>query len=95
MPVKILSRNPRGMDFPQVKGPVMVEDTGLCFDALGGLPGPYIKWFLDGVGRSGLNSMLQSFEDKSAYAQCIFAFCAGPGREVQVRFLAFSDFCFP
>jgi len=26
-----------------VKGPVMVEDTSLCFNALGGLPGVYIK----------------------------------------------------
>ncbi len=26
-----------------VKGPVMVEDTSLCFNALGGLPGIYIK----------------------------------------------------
>ena len=27
-----------------VKGPVMVEDTSLCFNAYNGLPGPYIKW---------------------------------------------------
>lgn len=27
----------------QVVGPVMVEDTSLCFNALGGLPGVYIK----------------------------------------------------
>lgn len=27
-----------------IKGPVVVEDTSLCFNALGGLPGPYIKW---------------------------------------------------
>eukprot|EP00064_Thunnus_orientalis_P017928 superscaffoldBa00003956_g18014 len=26
----------------QVDGPVIVEDTCLCFKALGGLPGPYI-----------------------------------------------------
>ena len=24
-------------------GAVMVEDTSLCFNAMGGLPGPYIK----------------------------------------------------
>ena len=28
----------------QVNGPVLVEDTSLCFNALGGLPGVYIKW---------------------------------------------------
>jgi inosine triphosphate pyrophosphatase len=27
----------------QIDGPVMVEDTSLCFNALNGLPGPYIK----------------------------------------------------
>lgn len=29
----------------QVNGPVMVEDTSLCFNALNGLPGVYIKVF--------------------------------------------------
>lgn len=33
--------------------PVMVEDTCLCFHALGGLPGPYIKWFLQKLGHEG------------------------------------------
>ena len=28
-----------------VGGPVMIDDTSLCFNALGGLPGPYIKWY--------------------------------------------------
>jgi hypothetical protein len=28
----------------QVEGAVLVEDTSLCFEALNGLPGPYIKW---------------------------------------------------
>lgn len=63
----------------------MVEDTALCFKALGGLPGPYIKWFLDGAGREGLNAMLAGYEDKSAYGQCVFAFCPGPGHEVEVN----------
>ena len=28
----------------QVQGPCFTEDTSLCFNALNGLPGPYIKW---------------------------------------------------
>jgi inosine triphosphate pyrophosphatase len=35
------------------KCPVLVEDTSLCFNALGGLPGPYIKWFLDKLKPEG------------------------------------------
>lgn len=61
--------------------PVITEDVSLCFDALGGLPGPYIKWFLKGVGLEGLHKLLAGFEDKGATAQCNFAFCAGPGAE--------------
>lgn len=64
-----------------VKGPVMVEDTSLCFNALHGLPGVYIKWFLEKLGHEGLNNMLAAYEDKSAYAQCIFSFTPGPGQE--------------
>lgn len=86
----------------QIGGPVLVEDTCLCFNAMDGLPGPYIKWFLAKLGHDGLNRMLAGFEvgarapvrpqlcpltaaglqDKSAYAQCTFAFCPSPGAEV-------------
>lgn len=61
--------------------PVIVEDTSLCFNALNGLPGPYIKWFLQKVGHDGLNRMLAGFDDKTAYAQCIFGYSEGPGCE--------------
>ena len=60
-----------------LKQPVIVEDTGLCFNALGGLPGPYIKWFLEKLGPSGLHKLLAGFHDKSGYAQCIFAYFDG------------------
>jgi len=65
----------------EVSGAVMTEDTSLCFNALGGLPGPYIKWFLEKCGHDGLNKMLAGFDDKSAYAQCIFAYTPNPETE--------------
>ena len=52
---------------------VLTEDTCLCFNAMQGLPGPYIKWFLQKLGHEGLNRMLNGWSDKSAYALCIFA----------------------
>ena len=67
-----------------VKGPVMCEDTSLCYHALKGLPGPYIKWFLQSLGHEGLNKLLAGYDDKSAYAQCLFTLCAGPGKEVRI-----------
>ncbi|KAL4433779.1 hypothetical protein ABPG75_000220 [Micractinium tetrahymenae] len=63
----------------RLQAAVMVEDTCLCFNALKGLPGPYIKWFLQKLGHDGLNRMLAGFDDKSAYAQCTFAYTPGPG----------------
>ncbi|KAI9591972.1 inosine triphosphate pyrophosphatase [Syncephalis fuscata] len=65
----------------QANGPVITEDTCLCFNALEGLPGPYIKWFMDKIGHDGLNRMLTGFEDKTAYALCTIAYCTGPNEE--------------
>ncbi|KAM6565488.1 hypothetical protein CsatA_024616 [Cannabis sativa] len=53
--------------FEKVNGPVLVEDTCLCFNALKGLP--------------GLNNMLMAYEDKSAYALCVFSLALGPKAE--------------
>ena len=65
-------------------GPVIIEDTSLCFNALGGLPGVYIKWFLKKLGPEGLHQLLGSYDDKSAVAQTIFGFCEGPGEPVKL-----------
>lgn len=55
--------------------PVLIDDTSLCFNALGGLPGPYIKWFLDKMGKNDLPKLLSGFEDKSGFASCVFTLC--------------------
>uniref|UniRef100_A0A1E1X010 Inosine triphosphate pyrophosphatase n=1 Tax=Amblyomma aureolatum TaxID=187763 RepID=A0A1E1X010_9ACAR len=67
-----------------VGGPVLVEDTSLCFDALGGLPGPYVKWFLQSVGPEGLHRMLAGFDDKSAEAVCTLALSEAAGGPVRL-----------
>jgi len=60
--------------YEKLKKPVFIEDTCLCFNALNGLPGPYIKWFLDKLGHEGLNKLLAGYEDKTAYAMNILAY---------------------
>ena len=72
------------MLFRRISGPVIVEDTSLCFNALGGLPGVYIKWFLKNLGPDGLPRLIADWEDKSAYACCMFGFSEGEGKEVMV-----------
>lgn len=56
-------------------------DTSLCFTALNDLPGPYIKWFLEGLGNQGLFNLLAPYDDKTAFAACNVAFSAGPDDE--------------
>ncbi|XP_073826866.1 inosine triphosphate pyrophosphatase [Musca autumnalis] len=65
----------------QVDGPVLVEDTCLCFNALKNLPGPYIKWFLEKLQPEGLHKLLTGWEDKSAKAVCTLAFSEGQDSE--------------
>jgi inosine triphosphate pyrophosphatase len=72
--------------YDSIRAPVIVEDTGLCFNAYNGLPGPYIKWFLRALGPAGLYKMLAGFEDKSGYAQCIFAYYDGETMDKPVLF---------
>lgn len=74
-----------------IKGPVLVEDTCLCFNALGGLPGPYIKWFLDKLKPEGLYKLLHGFEDKTAYAMCTFAYSSGRPEEPIQLFIGKTD----
>ena len=52
--------------------PILVEDTSLCFNAYGGLPGAYIKYFLTNLKPEGLYKMACAFDDHTAYAQSIF-----------------------
>ena len=49
-------------------GPCICEDTSLCIHALGGMPGPFIKFFQTSLGNNGLYKILEAYEDKSATA---------------------------
>lgn len=53
-----------------VKGPVLVEDSGLIFSAWNGLPGALVKWFETTVGCEGMLKMLEPFDNKEAIALC-------------------------
>jgi non-canonical purine NTP pyrophosphatase (RdgB/HAM1 family) len=57
--------------------PVLVEDTSLELLAWNGLPGPFIKWFLDRVGASGIAQMLGASPDRRAVARTAVAYHDG------------------
>ncbi|KAK8720908.1 hypothetical protein OTU49_013027 [Cherax quadricarinatus] len=69
-----------------IKRPLVIEDTCLCFNALGGLPGPYIKWFLEKLKPAGLHKLLAGFDDKSAEAVCTFVFTSGDPKDEVLLF---------
>jgi len=68
--------------YDQLKQPVIVEDTFFVVNAMGRLPGPLIKWFLEEVGPEGIMKMTEGFTDKSAFAGSIFAYYDGERLEI-------------
>jgi non-canonical purine NTP pyrophosphatase (RdgB/HAM1 family) len=63
--------------YRHLHSPVLVEDASLRFLALGKLPGPLIKWFLEELGTDGLCKLLNGYEDRSALASVQFGLYDG------------------
>jgi non-canonical purine NTP pyrophosphatase (RdgB/HAM1 family) len=61
---------------------VIVEDTGLHFDCINGLPGPLIKWFLKGLGPQGLYEITRRYGNHHAHVRCLL----GYAREGNIEF---------
>ncbi len=59
-----------------IKKPVVVEDTSLEFKALGNLPGPFIKFFLEQMPEEDICSLLNG-KDRRATARCVFGYFDG------------------
>jgi len=60
-----------------IKKPVLVEDVSLTFTALGKLPGPLIKWFLEAIGTEGLCTILNGYKTRKAFASVLYGFYDG------------------
>lgn len=70
--------------FARVGRPVVVEDTGLYVDALRGLPGALVRWFLGTIGAAGICDLIPPEADRAAHARTAVAFCAGEEVEIFV-----------
>lgn len=68
--------------YEAVKKPVIVEDVSLEFNALGGLPGPFIKFFINHSGLEACCRMLDGLGDRSATLKCTFGFYDGKQLEM-------------
>jgi non-canonical purine NTP pyrophosphatase (RdgB/HAM1 family) len=57
--------------------PVLVEDAGLIFAAMGRLPGTYIKWFIEEIGLDGLVCMADGLPERTALGRVCYGLYDG------------------
>jgi non-canonical purine NTP pyrophosphatase (RdgB/HAM1 family) len=67
--------------YGKIKKPVIVEDVSLEFAALGGLPGPFIKFFVEKVPLDKICSMI-NWQTRKATARCVFGYFNGQDLEL-------------
>ncbi len=65
----------------QKAGAFIVEDSSLYLDALHGLPGPLIKWFLKTIGNEGLVPIADLFGNTGAEAKTVIGYADVDGNE--------------
>jgi len=63
----------------ELQKPIVLEDTGLFFEAYGGFPGPSPKFVFNTLGYKGIFKLLDG-ESRRAYFQTFAAYCE-PGQE--------------
>jgi non-canonical purine NTP pyrophosphatase (RdgB/HAM1 family) len=51
--------------------PLVVEETSLELDALGGFPGPLVKWMLQAAGAAGIARCAAGLGSTGAVARCL------------------------
>ena len=57
--------------------PVLVEDAGLRFAAMGKLPGTFVKWFIEEIGYDGLLRLANSLPDQTAVGRVCYGLYDG------------------
>lgn len=56
------------------EGELMVEDTALTIGGLGGLPGPFVKWFLESLPLEKIAELAEASGDTSADALTVVGY---------------------
>ncbi len=67
--------------FEKLNSPVIVEDVSLEFEALGSLPGPFIKYFVENVPFETICNMVNG-QSRKATARCVFGYYDGEHLEL-------------
>lgn len=64
-----------------VKSPVLVQDVSLEFHALGGLPGPFIRFFVENVSFDKICAMIP-LDERGATARVVYGYFDGEKLEL-------------
>jgi len=80
--VEAVAREKALTAFERAGRPVVVEDTGLYIDALQGLPGALVRWFLVTIGPAGICDLIPHGAERGARARSAVAFCDGETVEI-------------
>ncbi len=67
--------------YDKIKIPILVEDVSLEFTALGRLPGPFIRFFVEEMSMEQICSLLDG-KERFAIARCMFGYYDGIHLEV-------------
>lgn len=68
--------------YRRLSRPLIVDDTGLFIDALGGFPGPYAAYVQDTIGNAGILRLMEGIEERSARFETAIAFAREDGIRV-------------
>lgn len=70
--------------YEKIRKRLIVEDTGLYIEALNGLPGALIRWFLKTIGTDGICKIVNCFEKRDAYVKTAVALFDGKNMKIFV-----------
>ncbi|KLK88482.1 Non-canonical purine NTP pyrophosphatase [Methanoculleus sediminis] len=77
-----IARGKAEFAYKTLSRPLIVDDTGLFVDALGGFPGPYAAYVHDTIGNAGVLKLMEGVEDRSARFETAIAFAREDGIRV-------------
>ncbi len=60
--------------FSKLHEPCIIDDISLHCPAIGGLPGPYVRSFLEAIGDEGIAKLISNYSDRSCRVVCHIAF---------------------
>jgi XTP/dITP diphosphohydrolase len=77
--METIAKNAAELIANKVKLPIILEDTGIFFEAYNNFPGPLPRYIFESIGYKGILKLLEK-ENKDAYFKTVAAYCE-PGQE--------------